>query len=204
MNLQRSQVVAADFDPAAEVFVAQDSRPPALTPVAPHELTPFQRAVLVIDGTVTRFIEAYALEPVEIVRLDQSEAPLLQDDPWLVLAAGSPVIRRQVMLRGVTSGQCFVWAESLIVVARLSADMRADLQTDPGGLGRIMLDSGLETRREALWYGRERRTDLPAPVAAETAGDFLTRTYRVIANREPLMMITERFPYGQPVMTKVD
>ena len=72
--------------------------------------------------------------------------------------------------------------------------MRERLDTEGEGLGRILLDQKAETRREVLWYGRERVDDLPPGVRREYRGDFLSRTYRVIAGARPLMMITERFP----------
>ncbi len=55
---------------------------------------------------------------------------------------------------------------------------------------------GFESRREGLWYGRERPATLPPAVAALTPPDFLTRTYRVSAASQPLMVITERFPWS--------
>ena len=54
--------------------------------------------------------------------------------------------------------------------------------------------SGLETRRELLWCGIEILTNLPSAVAHLEGKTFISRTYRVFANREPLMLITEKFP----------
>jgi len=45
-----------------------------------------------------------------------------------------------------------------------------------------------------LWFGRERLAEAPDRVASACDGDFLSRTYRVIADGRPLMMVTERFP----------
>ena len=184
----------AGFDPAAGVFIALLARPPELGPVDLVALSPFQRGLLVIDGTVTKFIEAYALEPVEVVRLAQGEAHLRMADRWLDLPASAPVIRRRVMLRGRRTGRFFVWADSLIAAERLAPAMRQALEREGGGLGRILVDTGAETRREGLWYGRERRADAPREVAAAWQGDYLTRSYRVLAGARPMMLITERFP----------
>ena len=57
------------FDPLRDLAVAQFALPDELTPINMRTLSPFQRALLVIDGTVTKFIEAYKNEPIDVVRL---------------------------------------------------------------------------------------------------------------------------------------
>ena len=59
---------------------------------------------------------------------------------------------------------------------------------------RILIDTGAETRREGLWFGREQPAAHPVEVAALCTGPWLTRSYRVVAGGRPLMQITERFP----------
>lgn len=181
------------FDFAGAVFVAQDQRPARLQPVDMAALTPFQRGLLVTDGTVTRFVEAYWLEPVTVTRLGQRQINLAADDPWMGLAAGSPVIHRRVILQGSRTGRFFTWADSVMAVDRLPARLAQGLERDGGGLGRILIDAALETRRECLWFGRERPEAVPPEVSAQWPGDFLTRAYRVLAGGRPIMLITERF-----------
>jgi chorismate-pyruvate lyase len=203
MNSQISQLSAESFDPAAEVFIAQAQRPGGLATVSLRDLTPFQRALMVIDGTVTRFIEAYQQEPVNIFRLAQTEVRTVAADRWLQVSANENVIRRQVLLRGAHTGRCFAWADSCLAASRLTVEMRAGLETDPGGLGRMLLDSVIETRRECLWFGREQLLNIPEAVADGLGHDFLTRTYRVITNESPLMLITERFAFQQRPMATI-
>jgi chorismate-pyruvate lyase len=182
------------FDPAADVFVAQAMRPAGLEPVDLAALTPLQRGLLVIDGTVTKFLEATVLEPIDVVRLGQALQRLEAPHRWLDLESLAPVIRRRVMLRGRESGRFYVWADSLIALDRLSAPVRAAIEHDDGGgLGRILVEAAAETRREGLWYGRERCDDAPPRVRGLWAGDFLSRSYRVLAGGRPMMLITERF-----------
>ena len=88
------------FDPFADLLSAQGRRPRDLDPVDLRELTPFQRALVSIDGTVTKFIEAYLLDPVESVLLTQQTQIMEMDHPWLELPAGGEVVSRQVLLRG--------------------------------------------------------------------------------------------------------
>jgi chorismate-pyruvate lyase len=203
--LQR-KTTAAVFDPAAGLFLAQDSRPGALTSVDPRELSPLQRALLAIDGTVTSFLSAWAMEPIVVRPLGQRPAVLSPGDapgggtawivPWLDAPFGTPVIERAVLLLGAESHRLFAFAESVICPDRLPETLRAGLRSGGLSLGQLLLMPGFESRREGLWYGRERPASVPAAVAALAPADFLTRTYRVTAGSRPLMVITERFPWS--------
>ncbi len=84
----------SSFDPFVDLLSAQAARPTHLGVVNLRSLTPFQRALVSIDGTVTKFIEAYTLEPVESVPLCQQTQRLPTDHPWLELAAQSEVVAR--------------------------------------------------------------------------------------------------------------
>lgn len=190
----RNDASGEGFDPLARVFVAQHARPPAVQPIAVAGLSPFQRALLAIDGTVTQFLEAWALEPVEVLRIEQREIVLAAADPWLALPAGARVLARRVLLRGASTGRFHAWADSVIAASRLGPAMRHALERDGGGIGKILIDAGVESRREALWYGRERPSDAPAEIRGSGPGEFLSRTYRLLADGAPLMLITERFP----------
>jgi chorismate-pyruvate lyase len=203
--VQRKTTSAA-FDPAARLFLAQDRRPAHLTGVDPGELSPLQRALLVIDGTVTSFLSAWAMEPVIVRPLAQRSAVLPGDGTpagersraahWLDAPAGTPVMERAVLLVGADSHRLFAFAESVICIERLPAALRAGLESGGLSIGQLLLMPGFESRREGLWYGRERPAALPPPVATLTPPDFLTRAYRVSAASRPLMVITERFPWS--------
>ena len=89
METQGSAVgTAPGFDPAAEVFVAQFARPETLQPVNFRALSPFYRSLLVIDGTVTKFIEAFTMEPVVVERLSHRGVGLPADHEWLEAPPG--------------------------------------------------------------------------------------------------------------------
>ncbi len=182
------------FDPVKEMLTAQAERPAGLTSINLRTLSPFQRALLVIDGTVTKFLEAYTMERIEVIRLSQEITELAEDHRWLNAPRGTPVAARQVLIRGKYSHTFYAYAVSLIVLERLEPAIRKRLEQDGEGLGRILLDREIETRREVLWYGRERVKELPERVLKVSDGEFLTRAYRIIAGEEPTMLITERFP----------
>jgi chorismate-pyruvate lyase len=190
------------FDPFADLLMAQTSRPRDLQPVDLRTLTPFQRALVSIDGTVTRFIEAYMLEPVESVLLTQQAQPLLADHPWLDLPAGSEVITRQVLLRGRYSAMVYAYAVSLLAPQRLPASLLRDLAIEPAGIGRVLVNSQVENRREILWYGREQLAHLPETIEQYTGNDFISRTYRILVNGQPIMLISEKFPRVCPTIVQ--
>jgi chorismate-pyruvate lyase len=182
------------FDPFGDLLLAQRDRPPDLMPVDLVMLTPFQRALLAIDGTVTTFIEAYTLEPVEVTRLRQDHQILETDQFWLEAAAGTPVIARQVLLRGRRSARLYAYAVSLLLPARLPTIFTDDLAVEAGGLGKVLLHSHIENRRDMLWYGCESSRSLPADLRAELGPELLSRTYRILTGGCPAMLINEKFP----------
>lgn len=183
-----------EFDPFADLLSAQSSRPLDLQPVNLHSLTPFQRALLSIDGTVTKFIEAYMLEPIESVLLTQQTQPLRTDHLWLALPAQSEVIARQVLLRGRYSATVYAYAVSLLAPDRLPKTLLRDLAVEPAGIGRVLLNSQIENRREFLWYGSEQIAHLPEAIERFTGYAFISRTYRIISEGRPVMVINEKFP----------
>ena len=180
------------------LFVAQEDKPTTLKEINLARLTPFQRGLLVTDGTVTRFVEAYTLAPVEVALLQQAKQTLPTEHTWLQLPAGAEVISRQVVLQThsqeESSPTIHTYADSLIVLQRLPTSILNGLKSDKQGLGGLLQCSGLETRRELLWCGIEVLTDLPSAIAHLEGEKFINRTYRVFANQKPLMLINEKFP----------
>ena len=189
-----------------DLFVAQFDRPSDLEDINLSRLTPFQRALLVTDGTVTQFIEAYTLSPVNIVRLHQERQTTCTDNPWLEVPRGTGVIARHVILqterRAGRPPTIHVYATSLIVLNRTPPVIREGLALESEGLGKLLQHSGLETRRDLLWCGLERPKDLPAVLGHLEGKPFLTRTYRIVADGQPIMLINEKFPLGESVVKK--
>lgn len=182
------------FDPMSDLLVAPGERPSHVSLLNLRSLTPFQRALLATDGTVTKFIEAYTLEPVAIIRLDQKTQPLSTDHAWLDAPQGTPVVVRQVLLQGRYSDTLYAYAASLIVQDRLQETIKQGLEEDGGGLGRILLASRVESYREVLWYGKERPMELPNPISHLVGTEFISRAYRIISGGRPMMLINEKFP----------
>lgn len=185
-----------EFDPFAGIFVAQEQRPTYLQDVDFRELTSFERALLVIDGTVTRFLEAQKVEPIEIVECGRSKDTLRKDHVWLDVPKGSVVASRRVLLRGGDSGRIHGSAASLVVPERVKEAVGRPVDKIPEGLGRMLLNGRIEQYRDLLWYGKETPSDLPGEIRSLASEFCLSRTYRIIVNKKPVMMITEWFELG--------
>lgn len=183
-----------DFNPMEDLLTAQFALPADLRELNLRTLTPFQRALMVIDGTVTKFIEAYTMEQIEIVRLGQEIRPLAVDNQWLEAEKGSSVLMRQVLLRGKGSYTCYAYAPSLIILDRLPQFIKEGLDLEGGGIGRILYGSRWETHRELLWWGKETLKNVPDAIRNMAGVEALSRTYRIIAGGKPIMLINEKFP----------
>ena len=181
-----------------ELFIAQSERPDALMDISLTKLTPFQRALLITDGTVTRFIEAYKISPIEVTLLFQDRRTLQSEHIWLKHPAGGKIIAREIILQTFSSDNqtpnTHAYAISQIVYERLPQNVIDGLEAGIEGIGTLLLNSQLETRRDLLWWGVERVTGLPSSIAHFEGQLFLNRTYRILANKNPLMLITEKFP----------
>ena len=124
------------FDPFADLMLMQEAKPRHWQAVDLRTVTPFQRALLSMDGTVTKFIEAYTLEPIRIMRLRQQEKRLMADHPWLEAPTDTSVIARQVLLCGKYSATIYAYAVSLLIAERLPAAVIDGLNVQPGSFRR--------------------------------------------------------------------
>jgi chorismate-pyruvate lyase len=180
-------------------FVAQARRPSELWDVDVAALTSYQRALLVNDGTVTRLVESSVLEPLAVDVLDQRAVDVDdQRDSWLdsPVAATTRVLRRRVAIHGRRSDRLYGLAESLLVASRLPDAFISSLLDCPAGLGELIAQMRLETRRELLWFGYAIAPGWAQP--ASTQLPLLTRSYRIITGGSPAILISESFPLDDP------
>ena len=155
------------------------------------DLPPFLRALLVTDGTVTKILEAYFWEPVEVRTLEQDFRTAERPVDWIQVSAGDRVLIRQARLIGGDSGRTYAEAFSVIRADLIPAAFRQRLIDREIGIGVLIRDSGLESYREVMEIGVEQ---------AEDGGERIFRTYRIIIEGEPVILITEGFPlalYGK-------
>ena len=186
-------------DPISRIQVAPGARPASCGAVAPHTLSPFQRALLVNDGTVTSLIEAYTLEPVAVRCVGNFRRPLDRDDPWLAAPTGCAVIERRVLLLGQRTGRLYGHAEAVLILDRLPPEVCRRLEQQGQSLGRIIGDAGLESHREILWWGWQPADSVPDEARRAGLCDrALRRAYRITVARRPVALINEWFPGTDP------
>jgi chorismate-pyruvate lyase len=157
-------------------------------------LSILQRILLTTDGTVTEVVETYAGETMRVVKLSQELITPVGDTPWLEITRDQPVLSRKILLQGKVSGENFLYAESFIVPDRLDEHMQDGLLRCNKPIGYLILEDRLETFREIVEWGREPAGQLAAHFAVEDDSPVIFRTYRIFANKQPIMLITEKFP----------
>ena len=150
-----------------------------------EKLPPVLRTILVSDGTVTRFLEAYYGELIDIqVLLHQCEEQL----PSLIeleVQRGETLLHRQILLRGSVSQITYGSAESWIRMDSLPSGVREELKSGQVGIGELLDDRRVESYREILrfWVEKDKNGELES-----------CRQYRIWIQSQPTLLIVEKFP----------
>ena len=176
---------------AALHFTAQDEGTTDLDHVDIIRLDPFLRGLLFTDGTVTRALEAHTLSPVAVEAVEQTQALApTRVARYLGVKRTDECIRRRVVMR-IAGTSLSVWAESYLVPQRLPADFLGLLGGSSHGIGGSLQQLKLESRRELLWFGLG--PPPPWSGSATSVTRALTRSYRVITQGLPALLISEAF-----------
>jgi chorismate-pyruvate lyase len=162
--------------------------------VHPLRRSPIQRILLTTDGTVTDILESYAGESMRLIKLFEEQTALTEAVPGLELGAGHTVLRRKILLQGKMSRTNLLFADSLVVLDRLDEWTRDGLLKSHKPIGYLIQEHRMETYREILDCGREVAGPLGAYFDVPERSGMIWRTYRVFADRKPIMLITEKFP----------
>ena len=162
----------------------------------PRRLSSFERILLSTDGTVTEILEAHLFESIRLVKISQTMSDSEPPIPYLELGTGEPLMMRKILLQGKYTHRNYIYAESVIVPARLSAHIGEDLMVTEKPIGLIMLQARLETFREVLVCKLRRANEVAEYFGIPEDSMLISRTYRVLAGGQPIMLITEQFPQG--------
>jgi len=144
------------------------------------------------EGTVTELVEALVGEPLdaEARRHVMIEAEL--PNP-LAVGAGHPLLARAVRLTGRVSRRPYVYAETMLVVSRISSRFLERLASTADPIGRILRAEGTPVTRTPL-AGQEASPPAFGARQPPAPGDvLLNRQYRVDMGGVPVMVITEWF-----------
>jgi chorismate-pyruvate lyase len=157
-------------------------------------LSILQRILLITDGTVTDVLEAYANEPIRVVKLEQNFDSVDADQPELDLPPSGRVLRRTVLLQGALSGQNFLFADSVITPQGLDPEIVDGLVGSDRPVGRLLAQHRVETFREIVALGFELAGTCAEYFDVEPTSRLVFRTYRILVRQQPVMRITEKFP----------
>ena len=162
-------------------FVAQDERRSGGSYVDFAALSGHLRCLLVTDGTVSSLIEAFSLEPTRTRCLEQKPGhPTQPELRWLAATPGTVTVLRRVLIEGALTRQPYLSARSLLVPERLPDEVVDVLADERSSIGAALVRSGVEHRRELLWFERRQ-------------GAVASRTYRIFIRGVPAILINEDF-----------
>jgi chorismate-pyruvate lyase/acyl carrier protein len=162
--------------------------------INPLTLSAFQRILLTTDGTLTEILEAFFGESIHVVKLFQEVSVLDRAVSALELPWGQHVLRRNILLQGRMSLVNFIYAESVIALDRLDEDVREGLLQSKKPIGLLILEQRIETFKEILDCGREPAGGIAQHFQIDEGASVIFRSYRMIAQGQPIMLITEKFP----------
>jgi chorismate-pyruvate lyase len=158
------------------------------------DLSAFQRIVLNTNGSVTDILESYLSEPIHLFKLSEKLAKMERELPNIKSSKEEPVFARKVLLRGKISRRNFVYAHSWILINNLDERFSHDLLNTKTPIGKLWSQQKVETFKEMIDSGKEPANGLSDYFCVEPEENMLFRTYSVLSQGKPTMIITEKFP----------
>lgn len=160
-------------------------------------LSPVQKMLLGTDGSVTCLLEVVTGSPVEIetlvqkvVAADEAVSRELEVEP------GDEVNYRVVKLKSSVSGETLIHATSFTPIKRLEDRFRTDLMRADIPIGTILKKHRIESRRDLLRVrALSDGSELKGVFDIFSKEPMISRDYKIIRHGQPLMAITETFPY---------
>jgi chorismate-pyruvate lyase len=157
-------------------------------------LPPVLRVLLVTDGTVTRTLEAYFGEPVYVEVLSHTELRSDRAYPHIGVKPGDGILKRCVILRGLVTHTVYAFAESIVVIDCIAADLRRALIDGRRGIGELIAASRMETFRELLAVNRAKAASWATHLGVRPEESVVTRRYRILREGRAAIEIEEVFP----------
>ena len=152
------------------------------------------RILIASNGTLTRVLGIVANDEIVVQIVEQQVHRTAPRIPGLEQLPSGRVLQRRILLKGRSSREPFVAAESLIAIDLLPPAITASLTKTEHPIGEVMAASCLETFKETaeVWIGQP-----PGWLALagyqNSEPRIVARRYRVIAGGQPVIIITEYF-----------
>jgi len=157
------------------------------------KLAPFLRVLLVTDGVVTRILDAYFAEPIDVNVLSHIEVRSESCYPDIDVNVGDRIVSRCVVLRGHVTQRPYAFASSILVSDFLPKQLRRRLVEDRKGIGELLSCSRLETYREIIAIGQGEAGELAGHLAVAPDSCVVSRTYKIHLHGTAVMLIKETF-----------
>lgn len=155
-------------------------------------LSPVHRAILSSDGSFTILLGALVGRDIKVALIDQHMETLQQSHAVLGLRAGDRLLRRGVRLYA-EADRNLAFAVSVVAIDRVPEPLANDLFIAKEPIGLLLRKYRMETFREILDWGTA-----PVPDPAKkyfSAPELMFRSYQIMMNKQPLMLITEFFAH---------
>ena len=159
------------------------------------DLPPFLRTLLVADGTVTKALEAYFWEPVDVRPLQQKLARDTEPKGPPFGQAHS-LLHREVSLEGRRSGTRYALARSILALENLPPHFAEAIVAGKMGIGELLREQGVETYRDIIGLDYFPRGVVADERLEELDDDIVARSYRISVSGVPAILVTEYFPIG--------
>ena len=157
-----------------------------------RDLADLQRAVAGSPGTVTDFLETLTGEPLVADVVRQGPVALGPGND-LEVVTGYGATHRITVLKGATTDQPYVYAETMFVGDRLPEAARSQLEATAHPIGRVLVAHGLHPDREPLAPSGEALGQAPGDMAASDSDIVWSRAYRLRLDGQPVFVIREWF-----------
>jgi chorismate-pyruvate lyase len=154
-----------------------------------------ERILIVSDGTFTYQLETFVREHIGVEILSNQLMPLSPKGAELLnRSEGSLAWDRRILLRGRNSGAAYSYAASLIDDEGLDPGFRTDLRVTTSGIGHLLAKYRMGTFRELLTYQLDVDPEYARYLPNFKEATFLSRTYRIVFEGRPIMVVTENIP----------
>ncbi len=158
------------------------------------QLPAFLRTLMVMDGTVTKSLEAWFWEPVIVDALSNKLETIQCSVAGLEVVSGDRVLQREVILKGAHSNQNFACARSTVSLKHLPKEIGGSLEKGEIGIGELLRERGVETYRDIFNINYFDNAFNDDELLLKFESDVLSRSYRIRVNGHPAIIVTEFFP----------
>jgi chorismate lyase len=152
------------------------------------------RILIACNGTLTRILGILADDDIVVQIVEQQVHRTAPRPTGLEQLPSGRILQRRILLKGRSSGQAFVAAESLIAIDLLPPAITTSLTETERPIGEVMAASYLETFKEAaqVWVGKPPGW-LTRTGCQDLQPKIVARRYCIITSGQPAIIITEHF-----------